>query len=818
MNNTRYPGTSAEIETRLQSQAPTIHLIQHSHTDIGYTSDQHTIVRAHSDFIRDVLRILDQEGPEKAEGGFRWQLENFWQLEQFLSGATPDELASLVRYIDAEQIGVSLNYLNSNELIDGATLRKKIDSAVAWSRQHGGSHDSAMTADVNGYAWGYAQTLFDAGVRNFASCVHTVHGYFPAGTDQQAFWWETPKGDRLLVWVAPHYQIGNDLGMCPDGVMSYTIRDEWVGRETEDPDALRVSRISRYLDDLRERGFAHTAVPAMISGAATDNAPPNALIAETVRRWNAEHGDIAKIELSTLDRFFARLRSEDLTQLPIYAGDWTDWWADGVGSTPREVKLVRQAQRRLRLVEGVDRFPDTGTKALIDDARDNIALYAEHTWGHSHSVELPWNATAAALDLTKGAYAVQARVSASRALENVLAASGEITPRTAMEPRYRVLNPHDREISANTVVTVEHWQVPEGRGKLSLKDAGTGRILPTQSRIAPRGTELLAAITLGPRESADFELCLVPLGPEDSRNRLQAGTDRVIDIDGPNSTDVVPSLSRIETPFVIATFDSARGLVSLITRPEGQELVRADAENAPFAGIWHVTPGTDDQVPRRGKFGRNRRMPATQRHNARLSGARLLDDGEVSTRLELDYSLAGTEFYTVTLELFKTDPRIRASVRVHKQSVWDPESLSIALPFSAGPGSVLTVEKTASFVRPGIDQIPGTLQDFYLAQRGIAWNTDGFAVGIALPDAPLITLGTLEHAPIKLNDGDDFEANARVVYSLVANNFWETNFRADIGGFHEFDYVLTWGSGSAQQTIEHSGDLVDGLLSFPIEG
>ena len=64
-----------------------VYVIQHSHTDIGYTERQDKIIRYHYDFIRQAIDILDEiHGNGEAPEGFVWQCENYWQI--FLSQFT----------------------------------------------------------------------------------------------------------------------------------------------------------------------------------------------------------------------------------------------------------------------------------------------------------------------------------------------------------------------------------------------------------------------------------------------------------------------------------------------------------------------------------------------------------------------------------------------------------------------------------------------------------------------------------------------------------------------------------------------------------
>jgi hypothetical protein len=91
----------------------TIYLLHHSHTDIGYTEEQHRIERWQVDFLRQALR-LQRERPE-----FRWVCETFWAVERFLEQATPAERTALADAVQAGRVGLSASYLNFNELLAG---------------------------------------------------------------------------------------------------------------------------------------------------------------------------------------------------------------------------------------------------------------------------------------------------------------------------------------------------------------------------------------------------------------------------------------------------------------------------------------------------------------------------------------------------------------------------------------------------------------------------------------------------------------------------------------------------------------------------
>ncbi len=62
-----------------------IYVIQHTHTDIGYTERQEVIEAFQIDYIKQAIEISEAiyEGDKKEWEGFRWTCETFWAVEKF---------------------------------------------------------------------------------------------------------------------------------------------------------------------------------------------------------------------------------------------------------------------------------------------------------------------------------------------------------------------------------------------------------------------------------------------------------------------------------------------------------------------------------------------------------------------------------------------------------------------------------------------------------------------------------------------------------------------------------------------------------------
>ncbi len=230
-----------------------------------------------------------------------------------------------------------------------------------------------------------------------------------------------------------------------------------------------------------------------------------------------------------------------------------------------------------------------------------------------------------------------------------------------------------------------------------------------------------------------------------------------------------------------------RGITSVYDRRQGRELI-TDPDETAFEPIYEITPIRTDPCTERRRMGRNRKAPHTQWDFGRLVDAQVQESGPVLSRVLLTYQLAGSKSTELILTAYHDIPRLDVDLRLHKESCVEPENLYLALPF-AREDAVLYADKTGCILRPRIDQIPGTCTEYYETQNGIAWTDKNSARLIELPDAPRISMGTLLPHDIRLA-GDPLQKNTDKVYSWVMNNFWETNFKASLGGFHQFHYAL----------------------------
>ncbi len=783
-----------------------IYLIHHSHTDIGYTERQDKIIRYHYDFIRQAIDILDEihvNGKKEWEG-FVWQCENYWQVENFYEMADETYREKFEYYVSTGEIGLSGNYLNMTELIGKRALYNALDKMQKYGEETGHPITAGMSADINGFAWGYVDALYDHGVRYFYSALHPHHGMFPLYKKVLPFYWEGPSGNRVLFWNGEHYHFGNELFLAPEAGNSYILRDEFHKRfqehelmRTSAEDTAKIEwkiltlRLERYLDNLEAEGYKYNLVPLLVSGQITDNAPPSADVARRVQELNNYYEGKLHFEMVTLEQFFERVK-ESCKDIPIISGDWTDWWADGVGSTPSEVKMFREAARKYNICCKLDPENKFGDADLIGKSAKEQMLYAEHTWGYSSSVSEPWETLVSSLELKKGAYAVNANTHIAKNLDKILAANGEVSISHQKSHNYLVINPHDHAISTKAYLYIEFWEYLDGicydyTIPIEVIDTQLGEVIPSQVKVIARATQIEIQVDLKAHERRYLKIRRKEITPYTILNHAHIGAEGVEDI---RQSDRRVDEDEIETDDLILRFNDEKGLYSIIDKKDSTELLRDDVPDGAFAGVYEITDMKRSACEIRRQMGRNRKSKATRRYRSKLINRKIKEIGELYTAIDLAYSLKGTGMYNVYLKIYNHEPKIEAMVRVHKESHWEPENLYVALPFTAGKDTITYCDKTGCVIRPGIDQLPGSCQEFYLIQNAILWKEGKRNLAVITKDAPLITLGDLEAHSIVLCDGQDKEKNQSPVYSWPMNNYWETNFKVNLGGFYEFAYTF----------------------------
>jgi hypothetical protein len=757
----------------------TVYIVHHSHTDIGYTHGQGRIVRWHGQYIRQAMKIASRRDD------FAWLCETFHPVEVFWEGASSVEREQFVRLARAGRIGLSGNYLNYTELADQDVLQSLASRARTFVDANGLALRGAMTADINGTSLTHARALADAGVELLVTFMHPHHGYVPFARRSMFYDWDLGDGRSIAVVHADHYHVGNELGFVPWGGTNYC----WGwGGESSYPwtEGLLDSRLPRYLKRIEQEGWDADWFVVAASGVLNDNGPPGEHLADRIARWNAAHPEI-DVRMVTLDTLAQAIRS---TSRPRHAGDCPDWWADGVAGDPEAVALYRHAQRQRRLL--VDLAAHTPA-ASVDLSRldTTLALFAEHTFGHSGSVRHPSNLTAHQLRTRKLGFAGEAADLAETLLDTAVEAIGCGPMHTNRPLVFRAINPSDRSMKQLVSIVPEwfdeyRWLVRAEQCRVVR--VSDGKVVPHQVIHTYRGGEIVVDLALDPGQTTDLKLEALPSTPFEL-SKLPPVPDRSHDIVGMSE---LVARTNIRTKHVEIDFDVPNG-ISAWRDARGASLLDPRADVLPFtlrSSRLHRSLDGDSQCDARRRLGRNRNGVDAVWSTSRLKRIRGSSDGPHAQVLDLEYDLIGCEVVHLRLIAHHATPRVDVELAMHKTGTWDAENVYLSLPFTPGSGHALHVDRGAGPMKPGVDQLPGTLIDYLALQEGLAWTTPHRGLAIAQRDSHLLQLGPLVYGERQLATGEPVFGP---VYAWLMTNYWETNFTPELGGFYSFRYSVLWG-------------------------
>ena len=256
-----------------------------------------------------------------------------------------------------------------------------------------------MQVDVTGMPRAGALALLDRGVENLwmASNSLLCREPFPR---RQAFWWKMPDGRRLFVYIGDPYANGFDwfhkddwrVGPVPE-VAATSFRPPRPGESYPSDEAsvrLAHARVVERVNSIEASGYNCPVLLLQDTNRwRMDNDPPVPHLADFVATWNRLK---LKPELvfTTAGPAIEELKKHVGDRAPEASGEWTEWWANGIMSGPREVAASRIAKRKVAAaVSSVWGPVDEGTNKASDDIYRNLCLFDEHTWGSADSVGKP---------------------------------------------------------------------------------------------------------------------------------------------------------------------------------------------------------------------------------------------------------------------------------------------------------------------------------------------------------------------------------------------------------------------------------------------
>ncbi|TRO57392.1 glycoside hydrolase family 38 C-terminal domain-containing protein [Streptomyces sp. IB201691-2A2] len=812
-------GTWLDFEARPQRHW-TLHLVQHSHLDIGYTDPQGQVMaesRAYLDSLLELCRDTD-DWPEPAR--FRWAVEGFHSFQNWQANRPARQVANLLDRVREGRVELTAMPFNLHtETCSTDELHELIRPVTELRDRHGIDITTAMQTDVPGQVVGLPDVLADNGIR-YLSVAHNWAGravpHLVGGEHlPRLFRWQAPSGNNVLVWRTdtPHglaYMEGSILGFDE----SYDQVDDLLPAYLAALAKFPYPHEGRGIPGFPILDHAATADPypwdvlhLRVLGKFADNGPPRRIIADTVRRWN-EQWAYPQLRSSRNQDFFEDAEQRVGDRLETYRGDWSDWWVDGVGAGAVPLAATRRGQAALAEAQTVAGYAhlmgvpgSTTVTANAPAVYQAASLFNEHTWGagdpwthgdHGHgSGEKQWH--------WKYSQAMRAHDDAETLLDAASALLGEAFAAAAdAVASFHIVNTCNWPRTETARLFLPESTVALGDA-VHVLDARTGTPLPftekaqSNDRHRAAGRFLHVPVTDVPA-CGSLRLDIVPgttPPPQDS--------DRVI-----TSTD--PTV--LENDHLRVTVDLRQACIgSVIDKRTGRELVRQDAVIGFNGYVYdeYATAGAFNHQSSKTVADDSMHLLASRRT---APPAALVDRTTDATGHTLVYECApaGTRRLRVKVHLPHDAARVDVENRIDKTATLTKESAFFAFPFALD-NPVVHTEATGGVLGTDRETVPGSATHMRAIRRWISLSDDTHHAALATADAPLVQLGgiVIPYAPYPQSLPQE---EPGTVFSWVHNNIWDTNFPAQQAFHHTFRYSI-----AITEAAENAAGLGDQLAA-----
>jgi hypothetical protein len=719
-------------------------LVQHSHTDIGYTKPQSEILAEHLRYIDYALDYCDQTDHMPDDSKFRWTCESAWVVKEYLKTRPSAQIDRLKKRIAEGRIEVTGMFCNmaetsdENLMVDFLLPLKNIQEA-------GFPVKAVMQNDVNGIAWCMPDYFKNTGVKYLNMGINETRSILPFDLPT-CFWWKAPSGEKLLAFRADHYMTGNFFGL--------------------ESDVIKPEKLLGHLADLEAKKYPFDKIAIQFSGYYTDNAPPSTNACRLVMEWNEKY-ETPKLKLSVVSEFFEYVEKNYADKLPIHQQAWLDWWSDGAGSSSRETAEVRKTQNLKQVDEalfamvalvGGELHP--GLAEEINHVAENAIFYDEHTFGADESISHPYSENTARQWLQKGAYAWEAVKMQTLIHEHALARYQPFLKKADF-PVIHVINSLGWMRSGNVKLFVDFEVLPIQK-RVRILDLSTGMEVPAQM-VKKRA------------EGAYWEMFVRDIPAMGVKTLKIEIADQL-----PDQPAEATKSGELENQFYRLTVDPVTGSIStLFDKDMNLELIDP-------ANPWKIGQAIHETMPDRNKYN----ISHTSVSKVKIGKG---TNGNVWESITIKADLAGMDQGTekepggleMEIRLYKNEKKVELKYMAHKQIITTPEALYVAFPFVL-PGARIVFETIGGTLRQG-DQLPGSSSDWNVAQNFVAVRGKTGQIVVVSDEIPLwhfsgLNMGKFERYP---------KPGKTWLYSWVMNNYWFTNFRAYQDGGFSWSYQIT---------------------------
>lgn len=755
--------TVGEVKQELEVQLKpvkewTVYLVQHSHTDIGYTRAQSEILAEHLRYIDYALDYCDQTDSYPEDAQFRWTCEASWAVREYLNNRPKEQTDRLIQRIKEGRIEVTGMFFNFSEVVDETALAIQLQ-ALRQFKEKGIDVKTAMQNDVNGIGWCMVDYYHNTGVKYVTMGQHGHRARIPFNKPT-AFWWESPSGNKLLAYRSEHYMHGNALSLTSGKI-----------------DVFR-DNLSNYLTDLEAKAYPLNRTSFQFSGYITDNSPPSTKACDIVEEWNSKY-EWPKLKLALASEFMVYIDKNHPEILETKREAWPDWWTDGFGTAMNETKTSRETAAEMIATTGLLSMAQvagaTIPQSIHDDITlcyDNLLFYTEHTFGADESISNPKSINSKNQWSQKSSYVWTAYQQANLLREKAI---GLIQPYIELPEKasVTVFNTLNRTRSGLVEAFIYHDILP----------------LDREFRITDEKENTVPAQIIKSRNEGSYWALWVEDIPAMGYTNLEIS---VFDEPLKSSSTQRQIAETVENDFYKIVIDEDKnGITSIYDKALKKELIDPECSYALGTFIY-------EEVEHRGELERlthNVRDTAyrpikralTQVTDFHISD---IEDGKIWTSIKCNGKIdkcADARGVDMEIRLYKYSKQIELLYAMTKNSNTDPNSIYVAFPFTSEDNGHLVFEAQGGIIQPGVNQLEGTASDWNTIQNFAAVKRNNSQIIFSSNDIPLVQFGDI-------NTGHFYykhKPKTCHIYSWVLNNYWTTNFKADQSGELEWKYQFT---------------------------
>ncbi|HEX9970600.1 MAG TPA: hypothetical protein VGD14_00880, partial [bacterium] len=708
-----------------------VHLLPHSHLDIGYTHRQDDVLKLQFQHLENAIEIAAKSQKFPPEAQFKWNAEQMWHADEYFRQKSPEQQARLLDAIRNGWIGLDGLYAN---ILTGLCRPEELLEAVAAARNFSKKYDvkieSAMITDIPGWTWGLVPALAQSGIKYLSLGPNMGHriGHVFDWADQP-FYWVSPSGDeKILCWVH-----GKGYSWFHTGL-------EYIFHGNLDASRVKFERIFSYLEELTQSNYPYELVGLRYS-IGSDNGPPDPNLAEMVNQWNEKY-ESPKLIISTTAELFREFEKKHGDQLPEVRGDFTPYWEDGAASTARETAINRAAAERLVqasiLWTMID--PKNYPHQEFEDAWREVLLFSEHTWGAWNSISAPDD------EFVKN----QWQWKQQRAL------NAESLSKELLAQAFQPIASKDEKIRAIDVFNTTSWDrtdlvvLPASVNLIGdLIKNGVGEKVPSQ-RLST-GELVFLATDIPALGSKRFTIY--------KGKPFQKGKASIKE-------------NRISNGMVTIEINPKTGAISVLKL---KELEHNFVDSRTLAGL-------NDYVYVEGRDPRNKKIIEQP---VKIYPK---EKGKLVSSLVIESAAPGCNKLIREIRVIHGIPRIDIVNELDRPLIREPEGIHFGFPFNI-PNGEIRINSPWTVVQPEKDQIKGACKNWFTVQRWVDISNDQLGVTWAPIDAPMIEVGDLR-ADATVSGWVRKLEPSQTIYSYVMNNYWETNYKAEQPGITRFHYSI----------------------------